>query len=58
MKTCKIAKMKKPYIHPSCKLLLVESLNFYCTSVHPTTTGSSEPDYNGEEQKEWGEMEF
>ena len=58
MKRYKVAKMKKDYIHPSCELLLLEALDFFCTSTHPTTSGSSEPDYDNEEEKEWGEIEF
>ncbi len=51
-------KEKSLYVSPSCEYLSVNTFGFFCTSVEPTTTGSTEPDFKDEERKEWGEIEF
>ena len=58
MKENVVAKEKSLYISPSCEYLSVNTFGFFCTSVEPTTTGSTEPDFKDEERKEWGEIEF
>ena len=56
MKKHTVTNGKGAYISPNFVVLSVST--FLCTSVKPTTTDSSEPDYKDEEEKDWGEIEF
>ncbi|MBF1056007.1 MAG: hypothetical protein HXL33_06910 [Prevotellaceae bacterium] len=58
MKENVVAKEKSLYISPNCELLSVSTIGFICTSVEPTTTNSTETDFDDEKKKEWGEIEF
>ncbi len=58
MKKHTVTSGKGAYISPNFVVLSVSTFHFLCTSVKPTTTDSSEPDYKDEEEKDWGEIEF
>lgn len=51
-------KMKKTYISPCTEIFSVQMVQLFATSVRPTTTDSSETDFDKEKQTEWGEIEF
>ena len=50
--------MKKKYFSPCSEILSVQTVQLFATSVKPTTTDSSEPDFDNEKPVEWGEIEF
>ena len=48
---------KKDYVPPYCEIVKVEYECFFCTSVTPVTPGSSEEDWDNEEESE-DEIDF
>ena len=51
MKENVVAKEKSLYISPNCELLSVSTIGFICTSVEPTTTNSTETDFDDEKRR-------
>ena len=49
---------KLPYMRPECRVIEVENERFICTSVTPVVPGSTEEDWDNDEDVDGGEIEL